>query len=339
MASDSRLAVDIGGLALQNPVMPGSGCFGPEMGAIFDLGRLGALVPKTIFYHPRSGNPAPRTAETPAGMLNSIGIPSRGVEHFLASILPGYLKYGVPTIVSIGGLGVSDYWDLAERLNGVPGVAGIEVNISCPNLEAGGLEIGADPPTVELVIRGVTDRFHGPVIAKLTPNVTSIAEIARASEAGGATAVSAINTLSGMVIDVDSRRAATGTMTGGVSGPAIRPIAVRMVWQVSQAVGIPVIGMGGITSARDALEFFLAGATAVAVGTANFTRPTTMLEVIDGLHEYIDEHGLGSILDLRGQLETGAVVAIEPKRASSKRKASRVASVASSGIGRREASS
>ena len=310
---DNRLAVDLGaGLTLKNPVMPASGCFGWEMGTLFDLGQLGALVPKTIFYGARAGNPAPRTAESPAGMLNSIGIPSRGVEHFLKESLPEYTKYDSPVIVSIGGLAVDEYDRLAERLNGEPGVAGLEVNISCPNLEAGGMEIGASPVNVERVLRGVSDRFDGPVIAKLTPNVTSIADIARASEQGGATAISAINTLSGMVIDVDNRRTVTGTMTGGVSGPAIRPIAVRMVWQVCSAVSIPVIGAGGITSARDALEFILAGATAVAIGTANFTRPTTMLDVINGLRQYIDTHNLTGISDIRGHLEEGMRVAIEP---------------------------
>ena len=316
---DPRLAVDIGGgLVLQNPVMPASGCFGFEMQGLIDFNDLGALVPKTIFYRARSGNPAPRLAETPSGMLNSIGIPSRGVEHFLSSILPTYAQYErAPTIVSIGGLNVSEYFELAERLNGLPGVGGLEINISCPNLEAGGLEIGADPKTVESAVRGVVDRFSGPVIVKLTPNVTSITEIARAAEAGGATALSAINTFSGMVVNVESRRTVTGTMTGGVSGPAIRPMALRMVWQVSQAVALPIIGMGGITSVVDALSFMLAGASAVAVGTANFTHPTTMIEIIDGLGRFLDEHGMARISDLVGQLEPGAMVVSELRRSGS----------------------
>ncbi|MBI4236317.1 MAG: dihydroorotate dehydrogenase [Chloroflexi bacterium] len=314
---DPRLAVNIGGLALKSPVMPASGCFGLEMAALIDLNALGALVPKTIFYHSRSGNPAPRLAETPSGMLNSIGIPSLGVEHFVTDLLPRYRQYRPPIIVSIGGLAVHEYWDLAERLDGVPGVAGLEINISCPNLEAGGLEIGADPHTVEAVVRGVADRFHGPLIAKLTPNVTSIAEIARAAEVGGATALSAINTFSGMVIDVESRRTATGTMTGGLSGPAIRPLAVRMVWQVARAVRIPVIGMGGITNTRDALEFFLAGATAIAVGTANFTRPTTMIEIIRGLSQHLDDQRFDSVTALIGRLEVGALVVTEPRAKAS----------------------
>ena len=313
-AADERLQVDLGaGLVLRNPVLPASGCFGPEIGHFFDLAVLGALVPKTIFYGARAGNPAPRTAESPAGMLNSIGIPSRGVEHFLTDILPQYALYDAPIIVSIGGLAASEYDALAERLDGELGVAGLEVNISCPNLEAGGLEIGADPHMVERVIRGVSDRFNGPIIAKLTPNVTSIGDIARASEAGGATAISAINTFSGMVIDVEARRTATGTMTGGVSGPAIRPMAVRMVWQACRAVSLPVIGIGGIASTRDAIEFFLAGATAVGVGTANFTSPMTMHDIIEGLRQYVEDNGLSSIQDIRGQLQEGAVNAIEPQ--------------------------
>ena len=313
-ATDDRLKVDLGaGLVLRNPVLPASGCFGPEIGHFFDLAVLGALVPKTIFYGERAGNPAPRTAESPAGMLNSIGIPSRGVEHFLTDLLPQYGVYDAPIIVSIGGLAPGEYDALAERLNGELGVAGLEVNISCPNLEAGGLEIGSDPHMVERVIRGVSDRFHGPVIAKLTPNVTSIGDIARASEAGGATAISAINTFSGMVIDVEARRTATGTMTGGVSGPAIRPMAVRMVWQACRAVSLPVIGIGGISSTRDAIEFILAGATAIGIGTANFTRPMTMHDIITGLGQYVDDNDLNSILDIRGQLQEGALNAIEPR--------------------------
>ncbi|HZU06934.1 MAG TPA: dihydroorotate dehydrogenase [Chloroflexota bacterium] len=298
---DPRLAVDLGGgLRLRNPVMPASGCFGPEMGALVDLNVLGALVTKTIFYHPRAGNPSPRLAETPAGMLNSVGIPSRGVEDFLARILPAYLRYQPPTIVSIGGLSIREYWDLAARLDGVPGVAALEVNISCPNLEAGGLEIGANPEHVAAVIHGVVRRFRGPVIAKLTPNVTRISDIALAAEEAGATAISAINTFVGMAIDVRQRRTVTGTATAGLSGPAIKPLALRMVWETARAVRVPVIGMGGISNAQDALEFILAGATAVAIGTANFARPTAMHDTIAGLSRFLDEEGIGDIRELVG---------------------------------------
>jgi dihydroorotate dehydrogenase (NAD+) catalytic subunit len=315
---DPRLAVDLGrGLHLQNPVMPASGCFGPEMGALVDLNQLGALVTKTIFYHPRAGNPSPRLAETPAGMLNSVGIPSRGIDYFLVHILPEYTRYRVPTIVSIGGLSIQEYWDLAARLDGVPGVAALEVNISCPNLEAGGLEIGANPRHVAAVVEGVVRRFDGPVIAKLTPNVTRIADIARAAEDAGATAISAVNTLVAMAIDVRSRRPRTGTPTAGISGPAIKPIALRMVWEVARTVRVPVIGMGGISNAEDALEFILAGATAVAIGTANFARPTAMHETIRGLRDFLDAEGIGHLRELVGALRYepfGAVGTLDAAR-------------------------
>jgi dihydroorotate dehydrogenase (NAD+) catalytic subunit len=300
---DPRLAVELGGgLGLQNPVMPASGCFGAEMAALVDLNALGALVPKTIFYHARAGNPSPRLAETPAGMLNSVGIPSRGIDDFLTRILPTYRRFTSPTIVSIGGLGIREYWDLAARLNRVPGVAGIEINISCPNLEAGGLEIGANPEHVAEVVHGVVQRFEGPVIAKLTPNVTRISEIALAAEAGGATAISAINTFVAMAIDVRQRRPVTGTPTAGISGPAIKPMALRMVWETARAVRVPVIGMGGIANAQDAVEFLLAGATAVAIGTANFTRPTAMHDTIAGLSRFLDEERVGNVRELVGAL-------------------------------------
>jgi len=302
-----RLAVDLGaGLRLQNPVMPASGCFGVEMASLVDLDALGALVPKTIFYGARAGNPSPRLAETPAGMLNSVGIPSRGIDDFLGRILPTYRRFRPPTIVSIGGLSIREYWDLAARLNGVPGVAGLELNVSCPNLEAGGLEIGANPEHVAEVVHGVVQRFDGPVIAKLTPNVTRISEIALAAEAAGATAISAINTFVAMAIDVGARRPVTGTPTAGISGPAIKPMALRLVWETARAVRVPVIGMGGISTAHDALEFILAGATAVALGTANFTRPTAMLDTIAGLGRFLDDEGVPDVRELIGALRYDA---------------------------------
>ncbi len=301
--SNPRLAVDLGaGLRLQNPVLPASGCFGVEMATLVDLNALGALVPKTIFYGARAGNPSPRLAETPAGMLNSVGIPSRGIDHFLQHILPAYRRFRPPTIVSIGGLSIREYWDLAARLNGVPGVAGLELNVSCPNLEAGGLEIGASPENVAAVVYGVVQRFDGPVIAKLTPNVTRINDIALAAEEAGATAISAINTFVAMAIDVRARRPLTGTPTAGISGPAIKPMALRMVWETARTVRVPVIGMGGISNAQDALEFILAGATAVAIGTANFTRPTAMYDTIAGLRRYLAEEGVADVRELVGAL-------------------------------------
>lgn len=301
-----RLAIRLGPLQLANPVMPASGCFGPELGAIIDLNRLGALVTKTVFADPRSGNPAHRLDEASCGMLNSIGIPNSGAAAFVAELLPRYLAWAAPTIVSIGGLTVEEYFQVAERMAGVDGIAAFEVNISCPNLEAGGLEIGAIPETVERVIRGVVDRALVPVIAKLTPNVTSIASIARAAEAGGATALSAVNALQGMAIDARTRQAKIGATTAGLTGPAIKPVALRCVWQASRAVSIPVIGIGGIATVDDAIEFFLAGATAVQVGSATFTRPDTMLRIIDDLLARLDDDGIGNVSELVGRLETGA---------------------------------
>jgi dihydroorotate dehydrogenase (NAD+) catalytic subunit len=297
------LSVDLGGLAFRNPVMPASGCFGPELGDLLDLDRLGALVTKTVFAEPRSGNPAHRLAETYAGMLNSVGIPSRGAEAFIAELLPRYRAWSPPLIVSIGGLTVAAYLEIAARLAGVAGIAAFEVNVSCPNLEAGGLEIGAAPEVVEAVVRGVVERVDVPVIAKLTPNVTSIATIARAAEAGGAAAITAVNALMGMAIDVRTRRTRTGTLTAGFTGPAIKPVALRCVWQVAQAVAIPVIGVGGIATVDDALEFLLAGASAVQVGSATFTRPDTMLGIITALEARLAGDGVAAVRDLIGALE------------------------------------
>lgn len=303
----SDLATEIGPLRLANPVMPASGCFGPELGMLIDLDRLGALVTKTVFAEPRSGNPAHRLAETDGGMLNSIGIPSRGLDAFLSDVLPLYTCRRPPTIVSIGGLAVGDYWALAARLRGVPGIAALELNISCPNLEAGGLEIGAQPRTVEAVVRGVVERSDVPVIAKLTPNVTSIVEIARAAQAGGATALSAINTLVGMAVDPVSARPLLGAGVGGLSGPAIKPVALRMVWEICNAVALPVIAVGGIATVADAVEFLSVGARAVQIGTATFARPDAMIRIIDGLARYVGEHGRSSVGELVGGLRPSAL--------------------------------
>lgn len=305
MSTGTDLRVRIGPLELANPVMPASGCFGPELGRIVDLNRLGALVTKTVFADPRSGNPAHRLDETYGGMLNSVGIPSDGAEAFVRELLPRYLGWSPPTIVSIGGLTVEEYFDAADRLAGVPGIAAFEVNISCPNLEAGGLEIGAIPEIVERVIGRVVARVDVPVIAKLTPNVTSIAAISKAAEAGGATALSAVNALQGMAIDAGTRRARIGATTAGLTGPAIKPVALRCVWQASRAVSIPVIGIGGITTVDDAVEFFLAGASAVQVGSATFTRPDTMLRIVDGLERRLGEMGVAHVADIVGALELG----------------------------------
>ncbi len=299
------LRVRIGSLELANPVMPASGCFGPELGAIVDLNRLGAMVTKTVFAAPRSGNPAHRLGESYGGMLNSVGIPSDGAAGFVRRLLPEYREWRPPTIVSLGGLSEEEYFVAAEQLAGVEGIAAFEVNVSCPNLEAGGHELGAVPAAVERVIRGVVSRVGVPVIAKLTPNVTSIADIARAAEAGGASAVTAINAVLGLAVDARTRQAKIGTTTGGLTGPAIKPIALRCVWQAARAVQIPVIGVGGIATVDDVIEFLLAGATAVQVGTATFTHPDTMLRIIDGLSARLAAEGVASVAELTGALKVG----------------------------------
>jgi dihydroorotate dehydrogenase (NAD+) catalytic subunit len=303
--SPPRVVVRLGSLELANPIMPASGCFGPELGQIVDLNRLGAMVTKTVFADPRSGNPAHRLGETYGGMLNSVGIPSDGAAAFAAELLPRYRAWSPPTIVSLGGLTEEEYWVAAERLADVDGIAAFELNVSCPNLEAGGHELGAVPAAVERVVRGVVDRVSVPVIAKLTPNVTSIAAIAQASEAGGAAAVTAINALQGMAVDPKTRQSRIGTTTAGLTGPAIKPVALRCVWQAARAVSIPVIGVGGITTVDDVIEFILAGATAVQVGSATFTRPDTMIRLVDELEERLIAMGVADIAELVGALELG----------------------------------
>lgn len=296
-----RLGVSLGPLELSNPVMPASGCFGPELGQLIDLGRLGAVVTKTVFSGVRSGNPAHRLAETPSGMLNAVGIPSLGARGFLDHTLPGYVASGAPVVVSIGGLAVEEYWQVTEELADAP-CAALEVNVSCPNLEHGGLEIGAEPRQVEAVVRGVVERTRRPVIVKLTPNVSRIDDIARASEASGAVAITVANTFVGLAVDVASRTPVLGNGTGGLSGPAIKPLALRLVRQASLAVSIPVIGCGGISTATDALEFLIAGATAVQVGTANFTLPDSMTRIIDDLPALLHRLGARSVQELVGTL-------------------------------------
>ncbi len=295
-------AVEIAGLKLKNPVMTASGTvgFGEEYAPYLDLSKLGALVIKTVTLRPRAGNPPPRIAETPAGVLNAVGLQNPGVEVLVRDVLPRLARFEVPVIVSIAGETVDEYARLAARLEGVPGIAALEVNISCPNVKAGGIAFGTHPDMAAEVVAAVKRHTGFPVIVKLSPNVTDIRTIALAAAGAGAGALSLINTLSGMVIDVERRRPLLGNVSGGLSGPAIRPVAVRAVWQVYQAVNLPLIGMGGIMTARDALEFIMAGARAVAVGTANLVNPGAAGEVAAGLARYLEEQGIADINELVG---------------------------------------
>jgi dihydroorotate dehydrogenase (NAD+) catalytic subunit len=301
-----NLGVNVGGLAMQNPVMPGSGTFAysGEYETSFDLGVLGALVTKSTFHDPWPGNAPPRVAETASGMLNSIGLQGSGVDYVCRELLPRMRRHGVPIVASISGHSLEEYVAVAERFAVEDGVAAIEVNISCPNLKAGGMLFGADPWTTQRLTEMVRGAVHLPVIPKLTPNCGDITEIARAAEAGGAHALSLINTLVGMGVDVRTRRPTLGAVTGGLSGPAIKPVALHHVWRVCRAVQIPVIGGGGILSAEDALEFLIVGARAVAVGTANFTNPLAMPQIIAGIRQYLEENALADVNELVGSLQT-----------------------------------
>ncbi|ACA59811.1 dihydroorotate dehydrogenase family protein [Candidatus Desulforudis audaxviator MP104C] len=297
-----KTAVAIAGLTLKNPVLTASGTvgFGEEYAPYLDLAGLGALVVKTVTLKPRAGNPPPRITETPAGVINAVGLQNPGVEALVRDILPRLARFDVPVIVSIAGETVDEYARLAGRLDGVPGIAALEVNISCPNVKAGGIAFGTEPAMTAAVVRQVRENTRLPVIAKLSPNVTDIRTIALAAAGAGADALSLINTLSAMVIDVERRRPLLGNVFGGLSGPAVRPVAVRAVWQVYQAVELPLIGMGGIMTARDALEFILAGARAVAVGTANLVNPGAAAAVAADLEQYLTEQGIRDINELVG---------------------------------------
>jgi len=296
-------AVNLGGILMKNPVTTASGTFGFgfEYQPYIDLQRLGAITVKGTTLKPRLGNPPPRIAETPSGMLNAIGLQNPGVERVAEELMPRLAELGVPVIVNIAGDTLEDYALVARRLDGVPGVAGLEVNISCPNVKKGGIQFGSDPYTAAEVTRAVKSATGLPVIVKLSPNVTDLVAMARAVAEAGADALSMINTLVGIVIDVDRRKPVLGNITGGLSGPAVRPVAVRAVWLVHQALPLmPILGMGGIMTARDALEFILAGATAVAVGTGNFVNPRATLEVVEGIEQYMNEHGFTDIAELVG---------------------------------------
>jgi len=299
------LGVDIGSLHLANPVMTASGTFGyaREFEELMNLQSLGAVIVKGISLHPRAGNPPPRIVETACGMLNAIGLQNVGVDRFISEKMPYLAALKVPVIVNILGDSLSEYQEITERLAGVPGVAGIEVNISCPNVKKGGVAFGTDPAMAAAVTATVKKAAHVPVMVKLSPNVSDITVIARAVEEAGADSISLINTLIGMAIDLQARRPVLANVIGGLSGPAIKPVALRMVYQVARVVGIPVIGIGGIQTAEDALEFMLAGATAVQIGTANFVNPGVSEEVVAGIRAYAAREKLSSIRSVIGALQ------------------------------------
>jgi dihydroorotate dehydrogenase (NAD+) catalytic subunit len=300
MAADLR--VSVAGLDLRNPVMTASGTFGygPEFFDFVHPEQLGALVVKGLTPEPRPGNPPPRTVETPSGMLNAIGLQNPGAAAFIADKLPWLRGFDVPLIVNLNATSIEAYGELAALFEAAEGVAALEINISCPNVKHGGMAFSADPKAAAGVVAMVRRHTRKPVIVKLSPNVTSIGELARAAAWAGADAVSVINTLVGMVIDVERRRPVLGNVTGGLSGPAIRPVAVRCVYEVYRAIALPIIGMGGITNGRDAVQFLLAGASAVAVGTQTFVDPAACLKVIAGLAEYMDHFGVASVEELVG---------------------------------------
>ncbi len=297
------LAVKIGNLHLKNPVMGASGTFGfgREYEDFLDVNKIGAIVTKGVTPLPRSGNPGVRIAETPAGMLNCIGLENPGVEVFIKEILPKIKTYDTAVIVNISASTVEEYGKMAQLLD-IDGVDALEVNISCPNVKEGGIVFGTDPNAAAAVTKSVKSHTDKTVIVKLSPNVTDITVMAKAVEAAGADAISLINTLTGMAIDINTRKPLLGNITGGLSGPAVKPIALRMVWQVAKAINIPIIGMGGISSATDAIEFMLAGATAVAIGAHNFVEPTALKDVTDGIEAYLKAHHIDDVNELIGAL-------------------------------------
>lgn len=299
------LSVEIGKLKLKNPIMTASGTFGygEEFADFIDLNRLGGIIVKGTTLHHREGNPYPRMAETPSGMLNAVGLQNKGVDYFIEHIYPRIKDLDTRVIVNVSGSYIDDYVAVCEKLSPLDKVAAVEINISCPNVKQGGMGFGTTCSGAESVTSAVRKAYDGTMIVKLTPNVTDITEIARAVEAAGADAVSLTNTFLGMAIDVEKRKPMLSTITGGLSGPCIRPIAVRMVWQVANAVKVPVVGLGGIASGRDAIEFLLAGATAVQIGTANFVDPQVTVKAIDYIEDYLKRHQIASVRELIGGME------------------------------------
>jgi dihydroorotate dehydrogenase (NAD+) catalytic subunit len=299
------LNVNIGRLALKNPVMTASGTFGygMEFQDFIPLDGLGGIIVKGTTLHPREGNDYPRMAETAQGMLNCVGLQNKGVDYFCEHIYPQIRDIDTNMIVNVSGSSPDDYAACAERIDSLERIPAIELNISCPNVKDGGMAFGVTCAGAESVVKAVRERYHKTLIVKLSPNVTNIADIARCCEAQGADSVSLINTLMGMAIDIERRRPLLSIGTGGLSGPAVKPVALRMVWQVARAVKIPVVGLGGIVSATDAIEFLMAGATAIEIGTANFLDPTVTIRVRDGISEWLDAHGCKSVRDIIGCLE------------------------------------
>ena len=297
--------VNLAGVELKNPVMVASGTFGSgaEYSEFVDLNRLGAVVTKGVASVPWPGNPAPRIAETASGMLNAIGLQNPGIDLFSKRDLPFLEKYDTKVIVNVCGHSTEEYLDVVERLADEPRVDMLEINISCPNVKEGGIAFGQDPKAVEAITKAVKAKAKQPIIMKLSPNVTDITVMAKAAEAGGADCLSLINTLTGMKIDIERQTFAIANKTGGLSGPAIHPIAVRMVYQAANAVSIPVIGMGGIATAEDAIEMMLAGATAISVGTANFNNPRATMEILKGMEEYMERYGINDIKELIGAVK------------------------------------
>ena len=299
------LSVEVAGLKLKNPVMTASGTFGYglEFEPFFDIGRLGAVVVKGLSLEPKAGNPPPRVVETPAGMLNAIGLQNIGIDAFLSQKLPKLKEKGATVIVNFFGNTAEEYLELARKLDEAEGIHALEVNISCPNVKAGGIVFGTDPSVAGKLVSDIKSCTSLPLIVKLSPNVTDIGLMARAVEDAGADAISMINTLTGMSIDIKTRRPKLANITGGLSGPAIRPVAVRMVWEASKAVNIPIIGIGGIMNAGDAMEFIIAGASAVQIGTASFINPTATIDVVEGIESFMREEGIESFTSLIGSLE------------------------------------
>lgn len=298
------MQVEIAGIRMKNPVMVASGTFGygPEYADLVDLNRLGAIVVKGICADPWEGNGVPRMIEVRGGLINAIGLQGPGMDGFVETYMPFLRRFDTPVLVNIWGRDAAEYEDVAARFDGVPGVAGLELNISCPNVKEGGIAFGTDLKMASDLIGRVRQRTGLPLIPKLAPNVPQVGLFAKAAEDAGADAISLINTLPAMVIDVETRRPVLANRVGGLSGPAVHPVAVKQVWEAARAVSIPVIGMGGIETAEDALEFVIAGASAVAVGTANFTDPTTAMRVIDGIEDYLRRHGMSCIGELVGSI-------------------------------------